>query len=199
VWDDALAAASARRTPTIDVPQRDVQPAGRAQRFVRWALVRLRPPQRAKGRATLPHVPMQAAVAAEQTSPLGVAALRRVAVTAPDVTTQDDALRVVRQRRPRRLIERSHDMLNSDGRIKRLQRETIERLQRALAVSGVVARRRWGACWPATAMARRECKRSGVICVGWLIQWPRSPRWCSPSWEHKMRTLKNFQGMAGVA
>jgi hypothetical protein len=58
---------------------------------------------------------MQAAVAAEQTSPLGVAALRRVAVTAPDVTTQDDALRVVRQRRPRRLIERSHDVLNSGG------------------------------------------------------------------------------------
>jgi len=73
-----------------------------------------------------------------------------VAVTAPDVTTQDDALRVVRQRRPRRLIERSHDMLNSDSRIKRLQREIVERLQRALAVSGVVGglaglQRRWRA------------------------------------------------------
>jgi hypothetical protein len=57
------------------------------------------------------------------------------------VTAWDDALRVVRQRRSRRLIERSHDVLNSDGRIKRLQRETVERLQRALTVSGVVVRR----------------------------------------------------------
>ena len=57
------------------------------------------------------------------------------------MTAWDDALRVVRQRRSRRLIERSHDVLNSDGRIKRLQRETVERLQRALTVSGVVVRR----------------------------------------------------------
>jgi hypothetical protein len=156
--DDAIAAAPVRGTLTIDVPQRDERPARRAQSAIRWTSVRLCPPQHAKGRATLPHLPAPVAVAEEQTPPPGVAALRRVVVTTLDVTTWDDALQVVRWRRTRWLMERSHDVLKSGCRIERVHLETAERLQRALAVYCVVARR---LVW-LTYAARQDAEEAGT-------------------------------------
>ena len=157
--EDAIAAAPVRGTLTIDVPQRDEQPARHAQLAIRWTSVRLCPPQHAKGRATLPHIPMQVVVAEEQTPPPGVTALRWVVVTTLEVTTWDDALRVVRWYRTWWLIERYHYVLKSGCRIERLQLETAERLQRALAVYGVVA---WRLLW-LTYAARQDAEEACTV------------------------------------
>ena len=160
--DDAIAAAPVRGTLTIDVPQRDEHPARRAQLAIRWTSVRLCPPQHAKGRATLPHIPGQAAVAEEQTPPPGVTALRWVVLTTLDVTTWDDALQVVRWHRTRWLIERYHYVVKSGCRIERVHLETAERLQRALAVYCVVARR---LVW-LTYAARQDAEEAWTAVLG---------------------------------
>lgn len=142
--EEAIAAAAVGGTLTIAVPRRDDQPARQATLSLRWTSVQLAPPQNAKARATLPHIPVQVVVAEELTPPPGVKALRWVLLTTVPVTGWDDAVQIVRWYRTRWLIERYHFVLKSGCGIEKLQLESADRLQRALAVYCVVA---WRLLW----------------------------------------------------
>ena len=87
---------------------------------------------------------MQVVVAEELSPPAGVKPLRWVLLTTLEVTGWDDAVQIVRWYRTRWLIERYHFVLKSGCGIEKLQLETADRLQRALAVYCVVA---WRLLW----------------------------------------------------
>jgi hypothetical protein len=150
--EQAIAAAPVGGTLTIAVPRRDDQPARQATLTLRWTSVQIGPPQNAKARATLPHIPVQVVVAEELAPPPGVKALRWVLLTTLPVTGWDDAVQIVRWYRARWLIERYHFVLKSGCGIEKLQLESAERLQRALAVYSVVA---WRLLW-LTYLARQQ-------------------------------------------
>jgi hypothetical protein len=142
--EEAITAAPVGGTLTIAVPRRDDQPARQATLTVRWTSVHLGPPQNARQRARLPHIAVQVVVAEELAPPPGVKALRWVLLTTVPVTDWDEAIQIVRWYRTRWLIERYHFVLKSGCGIEKLQLESAERLQRALAVYCVVA---WRLLW----------------------------------------------------
>ncbi len=142
--EEAITAAPIGGLLTIHVPRRDDQPARQATLTLRWTSLTLGPPQNAKQRATLAHIPVQVVVA-EEVAPLpGVKPLRWVLLTTVPVVCWDDAVQIVRWYRTRWLIERYHFVLKSGCGIEKLQLETAARLQRALAVYCVVA---WRLLW----------------------------------------------------
>jgi Transposase DNA-binding/Transposase Tn5 dimerisation domain len=150
--EEAIAAAPIGGLLTISVPRRDDQPARQATLALRWTSVTFGPPQNAKQRATLPHIAVQVVVAEEVAPPPGVKPLRWVLLTTLVVAGWEDAVQIVRWYRTRWLIERYHFVLKSGCGIEKLQLETAERLQRALAVYCVVA---WRLLW-LTYQARQE-------------------------------------------
>src|SRR5215211_119678 len=142
--EEAIAAAPIGGRLTISVPRRDDQPARQATLTLRWTSVSLGPPQNAKQRSTLPHIPIQVVVAEELAPPEGVKPLRWVLLTTLEVADWEDAVQLVRWYRTRWLIERYHFVLKSGCGIEKLQLETADRLQRALAVYCMVA---WRLLW----------------------------------------------------
>jgi len=156
--EQAIAAAPVGGTLTIAVPRRDDQPARQATLTLCWTSVQIGPPQNAKARATLPHIPVQVVVAEELAPPPGVKALRWVLLTTVPVTGWDDAVQIVRWYRARWLIERYHFVLKSGCGIEKLQLESAERLQRALAVYGVVAWRLLWLTYQARQQPDEECR-----------------------------------------
>lgn len=142
--EQAIAAAPVGGTLMVAVPRRNDQSARQATVALRWTSVTVGPPQNAKQRATLPHIPVQVVVAEELSPPPGVTPLRWVLLTTLPVTGWDDAVQIVGWYRTRWLIERYHFVLKSGCGIEKLQLETADRLQRALAVYCVVA---WRLLW----------------------------------------------------
>ena len=78
--EEAIAAAPVGGTLTIAVPRRDEKPARQATLALRWTSVTFGPPQNAKQRATLPHIPVQVVVAEELSPPAGDRLQRALAV-----------------------------------------------------------------------------------------------------------------------
>jgi hypothetical protein len=149
---EAIAVAPVGGTLTIAVPRRPDQPARQATLSLRWTSVQFDPPQNAKARATLPRIPVQVVVAEELAPPPGVKALRWVLLTTLPVACLDDAVQIVRWYRTRWLLERYHFALKSGCGMEKLQLESADRLQRALAVYCVVA---WRLLW-LTYQARQQ-------------------------------------------
>lgn len=150
--EQAIAASPVKGTLPMSVPRKDQQEARQATLSLRWSTIQLAPPQKAKARATLPHIALQVVVAEEESPPEGVKALRWVLLTTLVVAEFEDAIRIVRWYRTRWRIERYHYVLKSGCGIEKLQLERAERLQRALAVYCVVA---WRLLW-LTYQARQE-------------------------------------------
>jgi len=170
--EEAIAAAPIGGTLTIAVPRRDEQPARQATLTLRWISVQLDPPQKAKARSTLPRIPVQVVVAEELAAPPGVKALRWVLLTTLPVSCWEEAIQIVRWYRTRWLIERYHFVLKSGCGIEKLQLETADRLQRALAVYSVVA---WRLLW-LTYEARQDPEQ---VCTVVLAQHEWQALYCT--------------------
>ncbi len=114
------------------------------------------PPSTHPRRESLPHPRRTAVLAEEEGPPAGQEPMSWWLLTTLPIATPAEAERAVRWRAPRWPVERSHDVLKGGRRVERLQSETAERLDRALATHAVVA---WRLPW-LTSGARRHPEAS---------------------------------------
>lgn len=125
-------------TLTITVPRQQNQPQREATLSIRYALVRLRPPQRPKGQK-LPSVTVWAVLALEEQPPQATKPLEWLLLTTVPVDAFDDACERLAWYTCRWLIEVYHKVLKSGCRVEQRQFDDVERLRRYLAVDNVVA------------------------------------------------------------
>jgi len=148
----AVRATEAAGTMAVELRRGDDRPPRRAVLTVRFATLDVAPPSTHPRRKDLPHLRLTAILAEEEHPPAGQEPVRWWLLTTLPVTTLGDATRAVGWYALRWLVERYHYVLKSGCRIERLQLETAERLQRAVATYAVVA---WRLLWLAYE-ARRD-------------------------------------------
>jgi Transposase DNA-binding/Transposase Tn5 dimerisation domain len=129
---------------TIAIPGNGTRAARTATVQIGWTSVQVMPPQDYPRPASAPRPTLQLVVVEEREPSAGVKPLRWLLWTTLPVTTWDEALYVVQIYEKRWLIERYHYVLKSGCGIEQLQLEAAERLERALAVSCIVA---WRLLW----------------------------------------------------
>lgn len=123
-----------------------------AELAVRFATVSILPPRHHPQRSQLPAVTVQLVLAEEEKPPVGVEGICWLLLTTLPVSSFAEAVKMVRWYTFRWLIERYHFVLKSGCGVEKLQLETAERLQRALATYCIVA---WRLLW-LTYEARRQ-------------------------------------------
>jgi len=141
---------------TFTIQRREDVPARQATMRVRATQVMIQPPRHRTGRSSLRAIPVYAVLAQEEAAPAGVKAVQWLLLTTLAVTTFDAALSCVRWYSYRWLIERYHFVLKSGCNVEKLQLETAERLESALATYCLVA---WRLLW-LTYEARRSSETS---------------------------------------
>jgi hypothetical protein len=134
----ALAATPLGTTTHLDLPARDGHPARQATLGVRWRQVTLRPPSRRAGEQ-LPPVSVWAVWAVEDAPPAGVPSLAWLLLTTLPVEGAADALQTLDSYACRWTIEVFHKVLKSGCAIEKRQLESLDHLQRCLALFSVVA------------------------------------------------------------
>jgi hypothetical protein len=111
---------------------------------LRWVAVTLRPPCNRPRREGLVPIPLVAILAEEPVPPVGEKPIRWLLLTSLPVATGEAALQAVRWYALRWRVERFHYVLKAGCKIEDRQLRTAERLERALAVSTIVA---WRLLW----------------------------------------------------
>ncbi len=119
---------------------------------VRYGSVEIQPPHHHKRRTQLQPITLNAILVEEEEPPAGVEPVRWLLLTTLAVDSLDAAKQVILWYSFRWLIERYHYVLKSGCHIEKLQLETADRIQRALATYCVVA---WRLLW-LTYEARRH-------------------------------------------
>ncbi len=144
LWD-AVEASPVRGERIIELEATEKRPARTARCSVRFQTVTVRPPRHpSPGSRHLEPVPLQAVLVREETPPEGVAPLCWLLLTTLGVEDLADALRCADWCSRRWLGERYHLVLKSVCRVERLQLETADRIERAVAIYSLVA---WRLLW----------------------------------------------------
>jgi hypothetical protein len=123
-------------TQQLQVPRRGAQSARVAHLEIRFAAVRLKPPQR---KPHLPSLELGAVLAQEVDAPPGVKPLRWMLLTTCAVTSAASALEKINWYRLRWGIEVYHRTLKSGCKIEERQLGTADRIETCLAIDLVVA------------------------------------------------------------
>lgn len=131
-------------TRSVTIPANGSRVERTATVHIGWTSVQMLPPKDYPKPASAPRPHVQLVVVEEREPPIGVKPLRWLLWTTLAVTSWDEAVAVVEYYRARWLIERYHYVLKSGCGIEKLQLETGEGLERALAVYSVVA---WRLLW----------------------------------------------------
>jgi hypothetical protein len=140
----AVRAKAAAGTITVELRRGDDRPPRQATLTIRFATLDIAPPSTHPRRKELPYLRLTAILAEEEDPPAGQEPVRWYLVTTLPIATLDDAQRAVRWYTLRWLVERYHYVLKSGCRIERLELETVERLDRAVATYAIVA---WQLLW----------------------------------------------------
>jgi hypothetical protein len=123
-------------TQDLQVPRRGAQPARVAHLELRFAPVRLKPPQR---KAHLPSLNLWAVLAQEVNAPPAVKPLRWMLLTTCQVTSTASAIEKIDWYRLRWGVEVYHRTLKSGCKIEERQLGTADRIETCLAIDLVVA------------------------------------------------------------
>jgi hypothetical protein len=142
--EDVTKTVTWQGTRTVGIPGNGSRAARTATVQIGWTRVQLLPPQDYPRPASAARPTLQLVVVEERQPPAGVKPLRWLLWTTLPVTTWDEARVVVQIYEKRWLIERYHFVLKSGCGIEKLQLETAERLERALAVCCIAA---WRLLW----------------------------------------------------
>lgn len=129
---------------TVELRRHDERPPRQASLTIRATTLTILPPRHHPQRASLPSLPVQVVLAAEEAAPPGIKPISWLLYTTLPVTTFDTAIQIVRWYTLRWLVERYHYVLKSGCHLEQLQLETAERLERALATYCIVA---WRLLW----------------------------------------------------
>src|SRR5256884_6887919 len=124
---------------TIQLERRTGMPARDVTLYLRWKTISILPPENKKKKYT--PVTFTAILVTEVKAPEGVEPLEWLLLTTLPVETFQQAAQCVLWYRFRWLIERYHFVMKSGCRLEKLQLETAERLERALALYCIVALR----------------------------------------------------------
>jgi hypothetical protein len=135
--DRAMRSFPAAGTLTLDVPQRPDQMPRTARLTVRFAPLTLLRSKHAE--AELPELPVSVVLVEEETPPKGVKPLVWLLVTTQPVPTYAEALQVVADYKRRWLVEQYFYVLKQGCQVEKLQLESAEALECALACYAVVA------------------------------------------------------------
>jgi len=152
----AVRSSPARGTMTVELRRADDRPPRQAVLTIRHLALEVAPPANRPGRAGLPYVALTAILVEEEHPPAGQEAVRWWLVTSLPIRTTADAERAVGYYALRWLVERYHFVMKSGCRVERLQLETAERIDRAVATYSAVA---WRLLW-LTYEARRHPEES---------------------------------------
>lgn len=131
-------------TRSVTIPANGSRLQRTARVHIGWTSVQMLPPKDYPRPASAPRPGVQLVVVEEREPPAGVKPLRWLLWTTLPVASWEEAVVVVEYYRARWLIERYHYVLKSGCGIEKLQLETGEGLERALAVYSVVA---WRLLW----------------------------------------------------
>jgi hypothetical protein len=141
---EAVESVTWQGSRTVTIPGNGSRAARTATVQIGWTTVQLLPPQDYPCPASAARPTLQLVVVEECEPAAGVKPLRWLLWTTLAVTSWDEALVVLQIYEKRWLIERYHYVLKSGCGIEKLQLETAERLERALAVCCIVA---WRLLW----------------------------------------------------
>ena len=148
----AVRSTPARGTMEVELGRADDRPPRRATLTVRYLALEVAPPVNRAGRGGPPYVALTAILVEEEHPPAGQEAVRWWLVTSLPIGSMADAERAVGYYALRWLVERYHFVMKSGCQVERLQLETAERIDRAVATYSAVA---WRLLW-LTYEARRH-------------------------------------------
>ena len=137
LWNSIESAPIAKQTMTIHLEHRPGMPARDVTLHLRWKTISILPPANKKKKYT--PVTFTAILVTEADPPEGVEPLEWLLMTTLPVETFQQAAQCVLWYRFRWLIERYHFVVKSGCHLEKLQLETAERLERALAIYCIVA------------------------------------------------------------
>jgi Transposase DNA-binding/Transposase Tn5 dimerisation domain len=156
VWA-TVEAQPVREQLRLQVPRRGAQPARAATLALRFCRLTLGPPRHRKKAEGLPEVTLWAVPVREIASPAAGTPLEWLLLTTGAVPTVDDAIERVAWYACRWGIEVWHRIVKSGCRIAQRQWATVERLQRCLTLSSVLAWRVFYATMLARAVPALPC------------------------------------------
>lgn len=165
LWE-AIQSVNPQGTMTVEVKKNPTRPARTATLSISYRTITLKPPQnRAKAEQLVPRR-LQAILVTEENPPPEVEPITWLLLTTLEITSICDVKTYVQWYTYRWLIERYHYVLKSGCQIEKLQLETAQRLEMALATYSIVA---WRLLW-LTYLARCSPDAS---CEGVLepLQW----------------------------
>lgn len=166
LWD-AVEASPVQGELRVEVEATAKREARTAQCSVRFQTVTVRPPLHpSPGSRGLKPVTLHAVLVREEAPPEGAEPLCWLLLTTLVVERFADALRCANWYRLRWLVERYHLVLKSGCRVERLQLETAERIERAVAVYSVVA---WRLLW--LTYEARQSPDASCMCALETHEW----------------------------
>lgn len=155
----AVRATKARGKMTVELPRGKDRPLRKAHLTVRFAKVKIAPPSTHLRRRFLPYLTLTAILVEEEKPPVGQEPVRWWLLTTLPIRSLADAKRAVRWYALRWRVERYHFVLKSGCQIERLQLETAERLDRALATYAIVAWRLLKLTYEAREEPQGSCEK----------------------------------------
>jgi len=194
---EAVAQSPSLGAVTTEIPRSRNRPASTVTLTLRAISVALQPPGKAAG----PLLTLQVITATEEAPPPGVKAIDWLLLTTLAVTTAEDVIQIVSWYQLRWLVERLHYVLKSGCGIERLQMESRDRIERALAVYCLVA---WRHLW-LTYEARQNGQAPCTVVLA-THQWQAlyctihrtpTPPPAPPSLQQAVRWIAQLGGFLG--
>lgn len=201
LWE-AVEASPVRGERVVELEATEKRQARTARCSVRFQTVTVRPPRHpSPGSRHLEPVTLQAVLVKEEESPEGVEPLSWLLLTTLAVESLADALRCADWYSLRWLVERYHLVLKSGCRVERLQLETAERIERAVAVYSLVA---WRLLW--LTYEARKSPEASCECALETHEWEalyctihktRTPPTEPPTLRQAVRWIAQLGGFMG--
>ena len=139
-----LESMESQGTMTVEVKRNPTRPSRIATLEIRYQTVTIQPPQNRAKKEQLTPITLQAILVAEVDPPTEVEPISWLLLTTLEITSLEDVKTYVQWYCYRWLIERYHYVLKSGCGIEKLQLETAQRLEMALATYSIVA---WRLLW----------------------------------------------------
>ena len=143
LWE-TLSSVEPQGTITVEVKRNPTRPARKAALNIRYTTVTLQPPQNRAKKEQLAPLTLQALLVKEVDPPTEIEPITWLLLTTLEITSIEDVNKYIQWYSYRWLIERYHYVLKSGCGIEKLQLETAQRLEMALATYSIVA---WRLLW----------------------------------------------------
>lgn len=143
LWE-TLESVESQGTMTVEVKRNPTRPARIATLTIRYTTITIAPPQNRAKKEQLTPITLQAILVTEVDPPTEVEPISWLLLTTLKISSIEDVKKYVLWYSYRWLIERYHYVLKSGCGMEKLQLETAQRLEMALATYSIVA---WRLLW----------------------------------------------------